>query len=418
MNHPAAAITTDSGPGDRRSPQRRDVVAALAITTTIGYGVLYYAFSALLAPMSQDLHISTTTTTGALTIAVLVSAAMAIPVGRWLDAHGGHGVMTTGSVLAAIAVLAWSQIQTATHLYAVFVLIGVSSAMVLYQPAFAIVVAVTAPAKRTNALLGITLVAGFASSIFIPLTGQLINAYGWRNALIVLAAVVAVITVPLHAAGLRQTRPEAPTTRHHTRRSRVLRDAGFWLIACAFVLHSAALAVMAVHLVTYLTMLGHSPTAAATLAGLLGLLSVTGRIITTVATRWLPITLVATGIIALQGVAIGLLPFIGSSTVGAATSLTLFGLGFGVSSIATPAILLERYGDQNYATIAGILSTPTTVARATAPLGAAALASTTGYRPLVLTAATICLTAALFLYLAQQTTRARTGDISQRRTDA
>ncbi len=355
-----AAIATDSGPGDRRSPQRRDVVAALAITTTIGYGVLYYAFSALLAPMSQDLHISTTTATGALTTAVLVSAAMAIPVGRWLDTRGGHGVMTTGSVLATVAVLAWSQVQTATHLYAVFVLIGVSSAMVLYQPAFAVIVAVTAPAQRTNALLGITLVAGFASSIFIPLTGQLINAYGWRTALMILAAIVALITVPLHAVGLRHTRPEVPTTSHHTRRSpaRVLRDAGFWLIACAFILHSAALAVIAVHLVTYLTQLGHPPTVAAALTGLLGLLSVTGRIVTTIAQRWLSITLVASSIITLQGIAIALLPFIGRTIFGAAISLVLFGLGFGVASIATPAILLDRYGDQNYATIAGILRHP------------------------------------------------------------
>ncbi|WP_328332134.1 MFS transporter [Kribbella sp. NBC_00382] len=398
MNRTAAAIATDSVIGDRRDGQQRGVVAALAITTTIGYGVLYYAFSALLAPMSHDLRISTTTATGALTTAVLVSAAMAIPVGRWLDTHGGHGVMTTGSLLATVAVLAWSQVQTAAHLYAVFVAIGAASAMVLYQPAFAIIVAVTAPTKRASALLGITLVAGFASSIFIPLTGQLIHAYGWRHALIVLAVVVAAITVPLHAVGLRHTRPVVPAA-HHVPRSpaRVLRDAGFWLIACAFILHSAALAVMAVHLVTYLTQLGHSPTVAATLTGLLGLLSVTGRIITTVARRWLPITLVAAAIITLQGVAIALLPFIGRTVIGAAVSLVLFGLGFGVASIATPAILLDRYGDQGYATIAGILGTPTTISRATAPLGAAVLASLIGYRPLVLGSAAACVTAGLFL---------------------
>jgi predicted MFS family arabinose efflux permease len=401
MNRAAAAIATESAPGDRRNGQRRDVVAALAITTTIGYGVLYYAFSALLAPMSQDLGISTTTATGALTTAVLVSAAMALPVGRWLDARGGHGVMTTGSILATAAVLAWSQAQTAAQLYAVFVAIGAASAMVLYQPAFAIIVAVTAPAKRTNALLGITLVAGFASSIFIPLAGQLIHAHGWRNALIVLAAVAGVITVPLHAVGLRNTRPAVRTTSHHTRRSpaRVLRDAGFWLIACAFILHSAALAVMAVHLVTYRVRLGHSPTVAASLTGLLGLLSVTGRIVTTVAKRWLPISLVAASIITLQGLAIGLLPFIGRTVVGAAVSLVLFGLGFGVASIATPAILLDRYGDQGYATIAGILGTPTTFSRATAPLGAAALASAIGYRPLILGAAAACVIAGVALAL-------------------
>lgn len=136
------------------------------------------------------------------------------------------------------------------------------------------------------------------------------------HTLIVLALVVAAITLPLHAIGLRHTRPAAPHTSRHLAPSpaRVLRDPGFWIIAAAFILHSAALAVMAVHLVTYLTQLGHPPTVAATLTGLLGLLSVTGRIVTTVAKRWLSITLIAAAIIGLQGVAIAPLPFIGRSS--------------------------------------------------------------------------------------------------------
>lgn len=381
------------------------VIATLAITTTIGYGILYYAFSALLEPMRTDLGLSTTTATGALTTSVLVSAAMAVPVGRWLDIRGGYGVMTAGSILATVAVLAWSQVQSATQLYGVFVLIGAASAMVLYQPAFAVIVAITAPARRANAILSITLVAGFASSIFIPLAGQLIHALGWRHAVMVLAAFVA-LTVPLHGLSLRGTRPTVPATRQHSTQSptRVLRDHGFWLIACAFVLHNAALAVIAVHLVTYLVQLGHPPTVAAGLTGLLGVLSVTGRIVTTVAKRWLSITLITAAVMTLQGVAIGLLPFIGGTIAGAAVSLILFGLGFGVASVATPAILLDRYGDEGYATISGILGTPTTVGRATAPLGAAALIASVGYQPLILGSAVTCLFSAVALALTHSST--------------
>ncbi|MFI6833614.1 MFS transporter [Kribbella sp. NPDC050241] len=368
------------------------------MTTTIGYGVLYYAFSALLAPMCRDLHLSTTTATGALSTSVLVSAAMAIPVGRWLDLHGGRGVMTSGSVLGTVAVIAWSQVHSAAQLYAVFVLIGVASAMVLYQPAFAVIIAITPPARRSNALLSVTLVAGFANSIFVPLAGQLIHSLGWRIGLIILATVVA-LTVPLHGIVLRGTSPAAPAIRRQDSRSpaRVLRDAGFWLIAVAFVLHNAALAVIAVHLVTYLIQLGHSPTAAASLTGLLGVLSVTGRIVTTVAKRRLPITAITAAVMTLQGGAIGVLPFIGRTIIGAAISLILFGLGFGVASVATPAILLDRYGDQGYATIAGILATPTTIGRATAPLIAAALVTTIGYQPVVLGSAVTCVVSAAAL---------------------
>lgn len=396
------ATTTGENPPTGRGGIHRQVVAALAITTTVSYGVLYYAFSALLEPMHTELQISTTAATGALTLASLTSAALAVPVGRWLDARGGHGLMTAGSMVAAVAVLAWSQVHSPTQLYAVFVAIGVAAAMVLYPPAFAVIVAVTAPERRTTALLGVTLVAGFASSIFIPLTGQLIHAYGWRDALQILAAILAAATVPLHAFALRRTRATgvAATVRHrpagHAAR-RVLHDTGFWLLATAFVLHSAALAVIGVHLVTYLTRLGHSPTTAATLTGLLGLLSVTGRVITTILRRWLPIASITAVIVTLQGVALAVLPSAGRTVTGAAVCLVAFGLGFGVASIAKPAILLDRYGDHGYATIAGILGTPTTIAAATAPLAAAALATTLGYTTLVLAAAGGCILGGLAL---------------------
>jgi predicted MFS family arabinose efflux permease len=270
--------------------------------------------------------------------------------------------------------------------------------MVLYPPAFAVIVAVTTPERRTTALLGITLVAGFASSIFIPLTGQLVHAFGWRQALVVLASVIAVVTVPLHVVALRRTRPlTKPLPLDQPPPARVLRDAGFWLLAVAFVLHSSALAIIGVHLVTYLTKLGHSPTTAAALTGLLGLLSVTGRVTVTILRRWLPITSITAAIITLQGIALSLLPAAGRSSIGAAACLIAFGLGFGVASIAKPAILLDRYGDHGYATIAGLLGTPTTLAAAIAPLVAAALATALGYTPLILTAAAACILGGLAL---------------------
>lgn len=394
-----------SGTPVRPGPRR--LVGALAATQTVGYGVLYYAFSVILGPMSRELGISTTTAAGALTVAVLVSGLLSIPVGRWLDARGGHALMTVGSILGVTAVLGWSQVQNAGQLYAVFVVIGVASAMVLYEPAFAVIVAVTSPAHRARALLGITLVAGFASSIFIPLTGQLVARLEWRSALLVLAALLAVITVPLHGLALRRTRAAAgPVDRRH-RPGRVFRDPAFWLLAATFVLHSAALAVIAVHLVLYLMSLGHSATVAATLAGLLGLLSVTGRIVTTVSMRWLPMATIAGVIFVVQGAALSLLPLVGRQVAGAVGCLVLFGLGFGVASIATPAILLDRYGATGYGTIAGTLAAPVLVARASAPLGGAIVAAAAGYRLLVGAVAGACVVAGLLLLLVARLPTAR-----------
>jgi MFS family permease len=357
----------------------------------------------ILGPMSTDLGISHTTAAGALTTAVLVSGLLSIPVGRWLDARGGHALMTAGSVVGSVAVLGWSQVHNALQLYVVFVFVGVASAMVLYEPAFAVVVAATEPQRRAKALLGITLVAGFASSIFIPLTGQLVDRTEWRPALAVLAIALAALTIPLHAIGLRRT-AAAP---HHERRLRrsptwVRRDPAFWLLAATFVLHGAALAVIAVHLVQYLTTLGHPTVVAATLAGLLGLLSVTGRIVTTLSTRWLPMATIVGLVLIGQGVAMSLLPIVGRHLLGAIACLVLFGLGFGVASIATPAILLQRYGATSYGTIAGTLAAPILIAKATAPLGGALLAAALGYQTLVLLVAAACALAGLLLFAVQR----------------
>src|SRR5690606_30176878 len=158
------------------------IVGALAVTQTVGYGVLYYAFAVLLQPMATALHASTTVVTGALTASVLAGAVMAVPVGRWLDRHGGRALMTAGSLAATALVLAWSQVHTVAQLYAVLIGIGISGAMVLYEPAFAVVVSWFDPRQRARAVLAIIVVAGFASTIFMPLTGILVDRYGWRNA--------------------------------------------------------------------------------------------------------------------------------------------------------------------------------------------------------------------------------------------
>jgi nitrate/nitrite transporter NarK len=81
-------------------------VAVLAVTQTVGYGALYYAFSVLITPMSADLHTGTAQLSAALTISVLVAAGAAMPVGRWLDRHGGLALMTAGSALGVVAVAA------------------------------------------------------------------------------------------------------------------------------------------------------------------------------------------------------------------------------------------------------------------------------------------------------------------------
>jgi MFS family permease len=173
--------------------------------------------------------------------------------------------MTAGSVLGVVAVLAWSQVHTIGQLYLVFALIGLASAGSLYEAAFAVVIAATEPGRRNRAVLAVTIVAGFASSIFFPLTGRLLGAYGWRTTLIVLAGVLATTAIPGHlwAVPARHTHHAGTHHRTGTPVREALRDHRFWVLTVAFVAHSAAVSAVGVLLVAYLRHAGHSATAAA-----------------------------------------------------------------------------------------------------------------------------------------------------------
>lgn len=164
----AAGRAATSEPDRRRA---RGIVRALAVTQTVGYGTLYYAFAVFLVPTAGDLRASTGAITGAFTGAitgaftasVLTSAALAVPVGRWLDRRGGRALMTGGSLLGAVMLAAWSQVHALWQLYLVQVGIGIAAAASLYEAAFAVIIAWHAPRRRSTALLTSTVVAGFAS---------------------------------------------------------------------------------------------------------------------------------------------------------------------------------------------------------------------------------------------------------------
>ncbi|SIM56764.1 MFS transporter [Micromonospora cremea] len=385
MSTTAITVPADSTVGGHRAQGWR-IVAALAVTQTVGYGTLYYAYAVLLRPIAATLGASTTAVTGALTASVLAGAILAIPVGRWLDRHGGRALMTVGSLTATALLLAWSQVHTIGQLYAVMIGIGVTGAMVLYEPAFAVIVSWFTPDRRSTALLAVTIVAGFASTIFLPLTGILVEHLDWRGALLVLATIHGLLTVPLHTLVIRRTprSPVASDAPSDQSARAAMRDARFWILAVTFIAHGAATSTMAVHLVGYLTSRGHPPTFAATTAGLLGVLSVTGRLVLTGARRRVRVTTIVAVIFAVQAVAVLAMPLLAGTRSGAVISVIGFGLGFGVASLATPALLANRYGTTAYASIAGRLAAPVTIAKATAPLAAAALLHTTGDYPLLL----------------------------------
>ncbi len=376
------------------------MLVAVSLAQVVSWGILYYAFSVFVAPMQADLGWSTVELAGAYSLCLLCGGLAAVPAGRWLDRHGPRALMTAGSILAVLLVLSWAQVRSLQGFYLIMAGIGLVSAAVLYEPAFAIV-AVWFRRRRARALTVLTFFGAFASFIFIPLSAWLAGALGWRAALLALAGLLAAITIPIHALMLRR-RPEdlglhpdgdaavpadgqPPRSRERSvPASAALRERRFWLITGAFAASTFAGVTMTVHLIPYMLGLGHSAGFAATVAGLFGLMSLLGRMtIGLSAERW-PRHWVTVGLIGMQAAGLVALALAGASVAGALIYVALFGAGSGTLTIMRAALLAEHYGPASYGTINGAQNLALTSARTIAPVGAGVLAGALGgYVPLL-----------------------------------
>lgn len=364
------------------------LVGALSLTEMTSWGVLYYSFSVFLVPMQQELGWSRASMTGAFSLALLLSGLTSVPVGRWLDRHGPRGLMTIGSIAAALLVLAWGAVTNLTAFYCIWAGIGMTMAAVLYEPAFA-VIAKWFVRYRGRALTMLTFVAGFASVIYIPLAGWLIREQGWREALCSLAYILAIGTIPLHALLLRR-RPEdlglavdgdgpsmsvdAQPAQGVAERSvtlgSALRQATFWWLAAAFVMNVIGVIALNVHLVSYLIDRGYETSFAATTMGFVGIMALPGRLIFTPLGDLLPRSLVTACLFLLQTLSLLVLLWV-PGKAGVFGFVALFGAGFGAITPARAALVAEFYGPAAYGSISGTLALFLTVAGALAPVGAA-----------------------------------------------
>lgn len=374
------------------------VVGALAITEPISWGILYYGFGVMLTPTQQELGWSSAALTGAFSLMLLISGLAAVPVGRWLDRHGGRGLMTLGSCLATLAIIGWAEVQTLVQFYALWAAIGVINAMILYEPAFT-VTATWFVRRRAQALTLLTLGGGLASVIFVPLATWLVELYGWRSALWVLAAILAVTTIPLHALILRREPAavnalpdgdQAPPAEPHREKSTsapratngiavhvALRDPAFWWLSIAFALSTLSGVALAVHLLPFLLNQGYPSGFAALTASVLGGSQIPGRLIFGPLGSRLSLRLVTAMLFSLM--LCGLFILLAAPTpwivlLGAA----LFGMGSGASSPARAALVGEFYGITHYGAINGVMTLILTFTRSGAPVAMGLLYTWTG----------------------------------------
>lgn len=380
------------------------IVGALSVTETVSWGVLYYAFAVFLLPMQRDLGFSAPQLAGAFSLALLVSAVVGIGVGRHLDRRGPRGLMTLGSAAGALLVLLWSQVHGLAAFYAVWIAIGVVMATVLYEPAFTVIAKWFRNADaRRRALTALTLVAALASFIFLPLAQALIDAHGWRHALVILAVILAVVTIPLHGLVLRapddmRTQEESATS---TAAREALRSRGFWLLSAAFFLATLTGIAMTVQAIPFLLEQGYTTRFAAFAVGLIGISQIPGRLLFAPLATGLPRAYATASVFALVACGIALIVGV-HSTSATLAGFVVLGMGNGMTTLARATAMADLYGRRDYGTIGSIAALLTTSARAIGPVAAALWAQAVGYGALLWTLAGLAAAAVPLAYRAER----------------
>lgn len=354
-------------------PATRGLVGGLAVTQTVGWGVVYYPFAVLLVPMQRDLGWSRSLLVGGFTTAIVVSGLAAPTVGRWLDRSSPRALMTGGSVAGTALVAAWSQVGSPVAYYAVWAGLGLVMATTLYEPAFTVLAKRCAPRHR-EAITVVTLVAGMASFVFQPLTSALAVELGWRSALLVLAVLLAAVTVPVHLAVLGGGAPAGERPAH---RRPPEADRRFWALTRAFAAVTVTSFATSVLLVAYLVDRGWTLGRAAFAGGVLGAMQVPGRIAFGPMARRLRRDLLAGALLALPAVGVLLLLAAGGSAL-VWPAIVVLGVGQGATTLLRVTLFVDLFGTERIGALNGMAATRTTVARALAPLAASLVVAHAG----------------------------------------
>jgi MFS family permease len=368
------------------------VLIALCLTEVTSYGVLYYAFPVMATEISATTGWSTISITAAFSGAQLIAALVGIPVGRHLDRHGPRLVMTAGSVLAALATVAIALAPTLPLFLAAWLPAGVAMGAVFYPPAFTALTRWYGP-RRLQALTWLTLAAGLASTVFAPLTAHLMEQWGWRDTYLILAAILAVITVPAHWWGLRAPWPAPSIDSTHWQAahapSLIARSLPFAAVTIALSLASFAAFAAVMSLVPLLLERGLDTSTAALALGLGGAGQVAGRLGYPLLSKHIGVRARTVLILAMTASTIALLGLLTSASVLIIASIGA-GMTRGLLTLVQATAVSDRWGTTHYGRLTGLLSAPVTVSIALAPGAGAVIADLTGgYGPAFMVIAVI-----------------------------
>ena len=370
----------------------------LGVTQTIGYASSYYLPAILAAPISNSIGISFERFFVFLAAASLISAFLGPRLGRLIDSFGGRLMLPISSLLFAAGLLLMSVATTQLVLLMAWLVVGIAMAGGLYDAAFASVVEIQGDDSRRT-IAGITLIAGFASTIGWPITSALTSAFDWQTAVLFWAMTHVLVGLPLHLT--------LPGYKRKARRERRLqREAAetstssvmlVILMGALFALGGFTQVAVGIHLPGLLGAGGATPELALAVATLLG----PGQVLARILQVGLPQTFTPVRVAGLALILhpIGALAWLAFGDIGMVFFVILHGMGSGFLTVAGGVLPLYVFGSKNYGQRQGYIMAASKILLAFAPLIFGAAMVSVGVFALAFTVASALLSVGILGWL-------------------
>ncbi|MBF6986419.1 MFS transporter [Cupriavidus sp. IK-TO18] len=379
---PADASPARAGPAQPATPPRR-LVWILGLTETISWGTLFFAFTVFIEPMIRSTGWSRPFLAGGYSLGLLVWAMCSFAVGRLLDRAPARRVMGAGSVLAGLGLLLWAWSPFPAMFLLMWVPIGLAMATTLYEPAF-VVLRQAYGDQYQKPIMIVTLMAGFASTIFVPLAQWLVLHAGWRPTLVGFAVLNLLVCAPLHARmryAMHPTYSGTPTAGADAGSTGIarttLRQPVFWAVVLAFTATAVVASLLGAHLIPMLTEKGLPVSQQLVVAALIGPAQVAGRMLMMRAAVRHPVRLSLPVYLLMSA---GLLCFALGHGAWLMVAAVLYGCANGVNTMLRAMAMPELISRHHYATLNGLMMTPVLLMQAAAPwLGALLWRAAGGY---------------------------------------
>jgi predicted MFS family arabinose efflux permease len=361
---------------------RLATITVLGSTQTLAWASSYYLPAILADDIARDTGTSTTWLYASFSVSLIISALLGPRAGRLIDRGSGNAVLAVSNLLFAGGLVLLYAAQSLLVLQLAWIALGIGMGIGLYDAAFAVLGRIYGTSAR-GAITGITLFAGFASTIGWPLTAWGASTIGWRDTCLAWAALHFFVALPLNYWCL--PRPTMAVSEKQTADKPVPLDRPMILLGFAFAAAWVVTAGMAAHFPRIMEAAGASTTQAIAAGALIGPAQVGARLLEAGPLKRLHPLITARLAALTHPIGVAVLLIAGGSVASSAFAV-LHGSGNGILTIARGTVPLAIFGPENYGYRLGLIGLPSRFLSALAPFAFSVLLDGIGASILFVTA--------------------------------